>query len=278
MFELPEVTLLARQINSTLTGKTVRSGNLGNSPHKFVWYNRSEAEFAALSAGKTVGETFSRGRWLFIPLEPGYFLLFGEFGGKLLYHPAGEKPPKKIHLQVDFEDGSYLTELTQMWGAMELHTDEDVWEREYIKDMRIPPLDDEFTFAYFEQLIETASREQKTSAKGLLTQNQLIPGLGNACAQDILFNAKVHPKQNIATMPPETRRNLYVAILTTLKAIIDGGGRYDEVDLFGNKGGYIRLMDKNTVGKPCPVCGTPIEKFAYLGGACTVCPTCQIAS
>ena len=275
MFELPEVTLLARQINATLKGKTVRTGDHGNSPHKFVWYNRTEAEFASLVTGKVVGEAFYRGRWLFIPMEPGFILLFGEFGGKLIYHQAGEKPPKKIHLRVDFEDGSYLTELTQMWGAMELYSAEDVWERDYINDMRTAPLDEDFTFEYFNRLIDEASQQQKTSAKGLLTQNQLIPGLGNACAQDILFNARVHPRQNIAEMSAETRQNLYNAILTTLMTIIENGGRYDEVDLFGNPGGYVRLMDKNTAGKPCPVCGTPIEKFAYLGGACYVCPACQ---
>ena len=275
MFELPEVTLLAQQINNTLMGKTVHTGNLGNSPHKFVWYNRSEAEFASLIAGKVVGEAFSRGRWLFIPLEPGFILLFGEFGGKLLYHQADETPPKKVHLRVDFEDGSYMTEFTQMWGAMELYSAAEVWDREYIKDMRTTPLDDNFTFEYFNQLIDDASLEKKTSAKGLLTQGQLIPGLGNACAQDILFNARVHPRQNIAEMSAETRQSLYTALQSTLTAIIEGGGRYDEVDLFGNPGGYLRLMDKNTVGKPCPICGTPIEKFAYLGGACYVCPACQ---
>ena len=275
MFELPEVTVLTRQINSTLKGKIVRTGNLGNSPHKFVWYNRTEDEFASLITGKVVGEAFSKGRWLLIPLESGYILLFGEFGGNLHFHPAGEKPPKKTHLQVNFEDGSFLTEFTQMWGAMELYAAEDVWEREYLKDMRLTPLDGDFTFEYLNRLMDEASQQQKTSAKGLLTQNQLIPGLGNACAQDILFNAGVHPRQNIAEMSAETRHNLFDAIQTTVKAIIEGGGRYDETDLFGNPGGYIRLMDKNTVGKPCSNCGTPIENFAYLGGACYVCPECQ---
>ena len=42
MFELPEFVTLARQMNDTLRGKTIRRGQLGNSPHKFVWYNRSK--------------------------------------------------------------------------------------------------------------------------------------------------------------------------------------------------------------------------------------------
>ena len=49
MFELPEYTILAKQINTTLTGKTIKQGNLGNSPHKFVWYNRKPDEFTQLT-------------------------------------------------------------------------------------------------------------------------------------------------------------------------------------------------------------------------------------
>lgn len=54
MFELPEYTIIARQMNERIRGSTVREGGLGNSPHKFVWYNRSHEEFAQLSQGRRV--------------------------------------------------------------------------------------------------------------------------------------------------------------------------------------------------------------------------------
>jgi formamidopyrimidine-DNA glycosylase len=276
MFEISEYSVLADQINQVLQGKTVQTGNLGNSPHKFVWHNCENEEFAAKIAGKVVGEAFMRGRWLFIPLEPGFILLLGECGGKLLFHEPGSKLPAKYHLYVEFEDNSFLTETTQMWGAMELHEGDQVWEREYIKDMRPTPLDDAFTFEYFNQLINEISTNKKYSAKALLTQEQLIPGLGNACAQDILFKAGLHPKHDIAELDPSEQKNLYDAIVETVQAIIAGGGRYDEVNLFGDPGGYIRTMDKNAIGKPCPRCGTVIKKISYLGGACYFCPGCQI--
>ena len=57
--------------------------------------------------------------------------------------------------------------------------------------------------------------------------------------------------------------------------VIDKGGRYDEYDLYGNRGGYVRLMDKNAVGRPCPECGGDVQKIQYLGGACYLCPSCQ---
>ena len=275
MFEIAEYTILSNQINKVLKGKIVHTGNLGNSPHKFVWHNCENEEFAARIAGKVVGESFVRGRWLFIPLEPGFILLLGECGGKLLYHDPGAKLRAKYHLYVEFEDGSFLTETTQMWGAMELYEGEKVWEREYIKEMRLTPLDDAFTFDYFNQLIIEITENKKYSAKALLTQEQLIPGLGNACAQDILFIAGLHPKHDIAELDNNERKNLYEAVIETVQAIIAGGGRYDEVDLFGQPGGYIRLMDKNAAGKPCQHCGTVIKKISYLGGACYFCPSCQ---
>lgn len=121
MFELPEYITLARQITETVTGKVVRSGALGNSPHKFVWYNRTHDEFTALVQGKSIGQATAKGRWLFVPLEPDYVLLFGECGGKLLHHAPGAKLPEKYHLWLTFDDGSALTAFTQMWGAMELY-------------------------------------------------------------------------------------------------------------------------------------------------------------
>jgi formamidopyrimidine-DNA glycosylase len=255
MFELPEMVILARQMNDTLIGKRIKSGSLGNSPHKFVWYNRDHDEFARLTKGKTIGKARAKGRWLFIPVEPGYVLTLGECGGKILYHPPGSKAPKKYHLYLIFDDDSFLTVTTQMWGAMELYDKGEEQEREYIRDMGPTPLDSEFTLNYFSDLIDTLISEKKRSAKGLLTQDQIIPGLGNAIAQDILFKSRLSPKRPIAELSTAERRFLYEAIEDTVHQVIDQGGRYDEFDLYNQRGGYVRIMDKNAVSRPCPECG-----------------------
>ncbi len=275
MFELPEMVTLARQFNQTLLGKTIRKGSLGNSPHKFVWYNRNPDEFERLTENKTVGETRAKGRWLMTTIDPGYVLVLGECGGKVLYHPVSQSLPAKYHLQLEFADGSYLTGMTQMWGAFELYETGLELERQYIKDMRPTPIDAEFSFEYFSNLIDELNRGEKRSAKGLLTQEQIIPGLGNAIAQDILFKAGLHPRRPISELNTVQRQVLYQAIVESVQAVIDKGGRYDEVDLFNQPGGYIRIMDSKSAGKPCPVCNTPIEKMQYLGGACYLCPRCQ---
>lgn len=276
MFELPEYIILAAQMNETLQGKNIRHGQLGNKPHKFVWYNRSHEEFTQLTEGKTIGKPHAKGRWLFVPCEPGYILLFGECGGKILYHAPGSKLPKAYHLLITFDDDSSLSAMTQMWGAMELYEKEHVHEREYIKDMRPTPLDAEFTLEYFNALINEVLSGKKRSVKGLLTQDQLIPGLGNAIAQDIMFRAGLHPRHDLQDLASDQRRTLYEAIRSTVDAVIQQKGRYDEYNLYGEPGNYVRLMDKNIAGKPCPECGKTIEKIQYLGGACYLCPQCQI--
>jgi formamidopyrimidine-DNA glycosylase len=275
MFELPEFLTLARQANDTLTGKTILRGVLGNKPHKFVWYNQAPAEFQRLTMGKTVGQAWAKGKWLFIPLEPGYVLVFGECGGKILYHPPGDKTPDTYHLHLSFEDGSALSATTQMWGAMELYERGQEQERQYIQGMRPTPIEPEFTFDCFDTLIDTLLSGEKRSLKSLLTQDQLIPGLGNAIAQDILFRARLHPKFPLANLDATQRRELYAAIITTVTEVTERGGRYDEVDLHNRPGGYIRLMDKQALDRPCPVCGGAIVKIQYLGGSCYLCPNCQ---
>jgi formamidopyrimidine-DNA glycosylase len=276
MFELPEFVTLARQIGDTLTGKTIRTGSLGNKPHKFVWYNQTPADLERLTGGKTIGEAWARGKWLFIPLDPGYLLVFGECGGKMLYHAPGEKLPDTYHLYLRFEDGSAFTETTQMWGAVELYERGQEQERTYIKDMRLTPIEPEFTLDYFDNLIDSLLTGEKRSVKGLLTQEQLVPGLGNAIAQDILFQARLHPKHPLTNLDHAQRSALYEAILSTVSEAIQKGGRYDEVDLYNQPGKYVRRMDKQSVGRPCPVCDTVIEKMQYLGGTCYYCPACQL--
>jgi len=276
MFELPEYTVLAQQMNATLTGKVIQQGQLGNSPHKFVWYNRSPEEFTALTAGKRIGPARVQGRWLSLSLEPGYVLVLGECGGRVLYHPPQAELPEKYHLLIQFTDGSALTTFTQMWGAMELYEASREQERAYIKDMRATPVETGFTFAYFSELIDDLLKGEKRSAKSLLTQDQIIPGLGNAIAQDILFRARLHPRRALAELSPGQRRDLYTAIMDTVQDVIAAGGRYDEIDLFGKPGGYVRLMDSHAAGKPCPECGHTVEKIQYLGGACYFCPSCQV--
>lgn len=276
MFELPEIVTLAREVNEVLPGKAIAEGRLGSRPHKFVWYNREPDEFASLTAGKSIGTAEARGRWLLVPLEPDYLLVLGEIGGRLLYQPPGAGDPDAYHLLLRFTDGSALSAMTQQWGAMELHRRGEEAEHPYLGGMRATPIDPAFTFGHFDRLVdEVAADTKRHSVKDLLVLGQRIPGLGNAIAQDILFAAHLDPRHSTRELGAEQRRALYDSIRETVKRAIAAGGRAEETDLFGNAGGYERLMARDRVGAPCPRCGATVEKIQYLGGACYLCPGCQ---
>jgi formamidopyrimidine-DNA glycosylase len=119
-----------------------------------------------------------------------------------------------------FEDGSSLSATTQMWGAMGLYETGKELERKYIKGMRPTPIDPEFTAAHLSALIGECAAEGSRSVKGLLTQDQLIPGLGNALAQDIMFKAKLHPRQPVADLNKARIRHLHKTIVGTVNEAI----------------------------------------------------------
>ena len=136
-----------------------------------------------------------------------------------------------------------------------------------------PPLSDAFDRAYFNSLF--SERTSKLSLKAFLATEQRIPGLGNGVLQDILFNAKMHPKKKVNTLSSKGKEELLGSLKAILTRMVEGGGRDTETDLHGRPGGYKTLLSRNTVDKPCSVRGTIIRKEAYLGGSIYFCPQCQ---
>jgi formamidopyrimidine-DNA glycosylase len=99
--------------------------------------------------------------------------------------------------------------------------------------------------------------------------------LGNGVLQDILFNAKIHPKLKVSMLGDADRKRLFQSLKSTLKEMSEQGGRDTEKDLFGQPGGYKTKLSQNTVNQPCPVCGGVIVKQPYMGGSIYFCMGCQ---
>lgn len=272
MIELPESLVLASQIRSVLIGKTITEVVVKASPHKFAFFSMDADRYPTLLTGKKITDANSYGGQLEVVLED-MRLYFGD-GACPHYVLAGETLPEKHQLLLRFSDGSALYVSIAMYGMMYLLTEEN--QRSPFIDiaMKKPsPLSDEFNLAYFKSII--AACPDTLSVKGMLATEQRIPGLGNGCLQDILFFAKIHPKRKKATIRDEQITDLYTSIRTTLKKMVEQGGRASEKDLFGNNGGYTPILYAKTVGTACPACSSTIMKEAYLGGSITFCPHCQ---
>ncbi len=272
MIELPEAAVLAKQVNEAIKAKSIEEVIAAQNPHKFAWYYDDPRDYARLLTGKTIDIAAGYGGLVEIAAGNAV-LLFGD-GVNLRYHHKDEKLPNKHQLLISFEDGSSLAATVQMYGGIWAFPT-GIFNNKYYRmaKEKASPLTGAFSRTYFNSLF--GEKTDKLSVKALLATEQRIPGLGNGVLQDILFNAKMHPKKKINTLSDRDREELFSSVKQTLSQMVAGGGRDTEADLYGARGGYTTTLSRNTVGKPCPNCGTIIQKEAYMGGSIYFCSKCQ---
>jgi formamidopyrimidine-DNA glycosylase len=273
MIEIPEASVLSRQLTASLEGKTIDNVIAGSSPHKLAWYYGSPHRYPTLTAGKVFRSARAVGGMVEGAADDVRFL-FSE-GANLRYLPAGSVPPKKHQLLVEFSDESMLVASVRMYGGIGVFLDGELDNEYYLIALQKPsPLAKDFDERYFRGLLSPQEVE-KMSVKAFLATEQRIPGFGNGVLQDVLYRARMNPKRKLGEVDDEGRRRLFEAVTEVLREITDGGGRDTELDLYGEPGGYRTIMSRNTVNEPCPSCGCPIKKTAYMGGSVYFCPECQ---
>lgn len=270
MLEIPETTTMSQEINDNLRGKTVKMVLPPSKPHKFCWYNGEPEEYNDLIKDTRIEGAEGFGIFVEMNFSNGYHMCIND--GVNMRYVQDTDIPRNYQLVVVFTDGTAIVMSVAMYGGIYLY--QNTYDNEYYVKSReaIDMFSDEFR-SYF----NTLRSESKTnlSAKAFVATEQRFPGIGNGCAQDILFKAGLHPKRKISTFSEDDWNRLYDSMLTVIRKMIDLGGRDTEKDLFGNAGGYRVLMSKNTLDTGCPVCGGTITKEAYLGGSVYYCSSCQ---
>lgn len=273
MIEIPEAIELSKQICENISGKEIINVTAAASPHKFAWYHGEPDGYHDLLSGKLLGT--AKGVGSMVEVTAGDAVLLFSEGVSLRFHGTGEKRPEKHQLLVEFEDFSALSASVQMYGGLFCFKAGDFVNKYYdIAKEKPSPISEQFNEEYFDSII-SAPENAGLSAKALLATEQRIPGLGNGVLQDVLFNGTIHPKRKVRSLLDSDREKLYKSLKNTLAHMTFKGGRDTERDLFGCYGGYKSILSKNTVGKPCPVCGELVKKEAYLGGSIYFCPGCQ---
>ena len=272
MLELPEAVTLALQFEKAYKGKVITRAIAKQTPHGFAFYEGDPADYPGLLEGKKVsGSAFFGGHAL---MFAGDMRLDFSDGVNARCFAPGEERPKKHQLLLDFDDGSSLVCTISMYGFFGLCRADDQGN-EYVQAAKgkPSPLSEAFDAAYFEGLF--SNTKPTLSAKAFLATEQRVPGLGNGVLQDILFRAGIHPKTKTGVLNGREKKLLFDAVKSTLIEMTRGGGRDTEKDLYGQAGGYRTILSRNTLDKPCPVCGGALIREAYLGGNIYFCPGCQ---
>jgi formamidopyrimidine-DNA glycosylase len=272
VIELPEAAVLARQINEPLAGKKIKSVIAARTPHKLAWYFGDPQEYKSLLTGKVISGAMSYGGQ--VEITAGNAKLLFSDGVSLRYFNGGDKLPDKHQLLLEFDDGSSLVGWVQMYGGLSAFPEGKNDNKYYLVAKGKPsPLSGDFNEDYFKSLSD--ENTAKLSLKAFLATEQRIPGLGNGVLQDILFNAKMHPKRKVGTLCATDQTVLFDSLKNTLWEMAAKGGRDTENDLFGKPGAYMTKLSKKTAGQPCPECRALIKKEAYLGGSIYYCARCQ---
>lgn len=268
--ELPELTILARQMMKEIAGKRISEVEVANPK----CLNMPYEQFQKTIIGKTVKAIESRGKWLFIELDPEYLLLFNPgMGADVIHFESGDRQPDKYHIKFALDDQTGVT--IRVWWFCYLHLvrKDEVEKYKLTSKLGITPLDDRFTLDYFRRLLNN----KRGIIKTFLLDQKNIAGIGNVYIQDILFNAKTHPNRTIPSLTDTEIKVLHRSIRSALTESIELGGLAYEKDFYGNKGGYGLEQFKVAYkpGKPCPVCQTTIEKIKTGSTSSFICPNCQ---
>ena len=271
MPELPEIANLARQMDRELVGRRIAAVDIGQPK----CLNMPAEDLRALTLGARVANVTARGKWLFARLDnDAVFLLNLGMGGEALFHEAGATLPDHCQAAVFFEDGTAFSLHFWWFGYVHAVRAADSASHAMTATLGMDPLNDrEFTRDAFERLL---MHKKRSTVKSVLMDQKNIAGIGNVYIQDILFAARVHPLCKVVDLSPVERTALYDAIPSQLQHALDLGGLAYEKDLYGCSGGFKDFLVGYREGKPCPVCGTLVQKIRTGGTASFICPHCQV--
>ncbi len=274
MPELPEVETVRRSLTDLVLHKEIKAVEIFKPA---ILALGDEAAYAGL-VGCELAEIGRRGKYLLFKLNEPADLLWVvhlRMTGKLLYHQQPEPLQKHDHARLQFADGSELVyNDTRAFGRFWLT--QDAAQVSGLNSLGLEPIDAEFSAAYWQEKIK---RRPKTQVKVALLDQTVVAGLGNIYADEVLFQAGVHPERPLGSLTDEENQRLAQAMREILQASIEQRGTTfrDYVDGNNQKGGYqefLRVFQK--LNQPCPNCGQQIQRIKVAGRSSYFCPHCQL--
>lgn len=282
MPELPEVEVVGRGLRRWVAGRRVASVEVLH-PRAIRRHRSGAGDFAARLTDRRLGAARRRGKYLWLPAgEPADEALVAHLGmsGQLLVGEADLPPQRHLRVRFTFHDhGPDLRFVDQRtFGGLlvePLVAGTDV--PPVIAHIAPDPLDDAFDTARF----VAAVRRRDSEIKRALLDQSLVSGIGNIYADEALWRARLHGRRATARLRVAEVRALVAEVREVLgQAIAAGGTTFDTlyVNVNGDSGYFDRSLHVyGRSGQPCPRCGTPIVREAFMNRSSYFCPRCQIA-
>jgi formamidopyrimidine-DNA glycosylase len=275
MPELPEAEVVAQQIGAHLLGAQLNDCWVGRADivreglPTLPWYHGARLE-GVERYGKSVALRFHKaGDLRYVVAELG-------MTGLLLFRATQTKHPQHVHVRMSFT-GGHESELRywnpRRFGRLSL-LDRPGLDRYRARRFGVDPLT--VTCDDFISLMEA----RRGRLKPLLMHQQVIAGIGNIYANEILFRVRLHPNREVSRLRRATIDTLYKVMQMVLREAISCGGSSVK-DFFAPDGTEGHYKQHHLVygkeGHPCPNrCGRIIRRLQSERSS-FVCPACQIS-
>jgi formamidopyrimidine-DNA glycosylase len=267
MPELPDVTVYVEALSERVIGHKLKRAII-----RGPFLLRSVAPPVSAVEGKTVREVRRVGKRIAIGFEDDLWLVLHlMIAGRLHWRDSPPKLASRGPLAAfEFDNGTLtLTEAgTQHRAALNMVAgDAGLWA---LDAGGIDVLTASLT--EFAQVLQSANHTLKRA----LTDPHLFSGIGNAYSDEILHRAKLSPVALTQKLPSEAIDRLYTATRETLvewtvRLREEARSRFPEKVTAFREG----MAVHGRYGKPCPRCGTRIQRIRYAANETNYCPTCQ---
>jgi len=276
MPELPEVETIIHRLRDGTPDHPPVPGQMIHTVE--VTWNRTIAEPNPLSfkqnlLDKTIIDARRRGKYLHFPLSDGNLIAHLRMSGDMRMEPNITQdgvpvPPEKYdRVLLNFEEPwrmvfSNIRKFGRMWYVDDIES--------VFGGLGPEPLSDDFSPHQLHKMLHSHHRQ----IKPLLMDQTFIAGLGNIYTDEILFRAKLHPQRQSSSLSPHEAAILFKAIQTTLREGIENfGASLDWIYRGGAFQNHFKVYQQTS--KPCPVCGTAIQRITVAQRGTHFCPVCQ---
>ncbi len=266
MPELPEVETIKRDLAKRIVGQRIHEVIV-----KDPMVVRSDTdEFSKNLVGAKIVDVARRGKAIIIKLDNGKFLIIQlVMTGQLVYH--NELSHDRVIFK--FFSGECLIYNDQRRFGR-LNVIEDLNQLDFFRTLGPEPLEPDFDFKLFFQNL----KKRKMNIKTLLLNQNLIAGIGNIYASEILFRAKINPRQLACRLKEEDIRRLYKSTVAVLKKAIRfrGSSFRNYRDANGQKGSFLdKLQVYGRENQECSFCKTQVMRIVQNGRSTFFCRRCQ---
>ena len=270
MPELPEVQALVDFLGGRTTGRVVTDVELGSIAVLKTYDPPPDA-----LVGRPVDGAARHGKFVDLDVDGTHLVFHLARAGWLRWYdevPATRVRPGKtpIALRVRLDDGSGfdLTEAGTKKG-LAAYVVADPSTVPGIASLGPDPLADDFSLEDFAALL--AGR--RTQVKGLLRDQSVLAGVGNAYSDEVLHAARLSPFALAASLTAEEVERLYEALRTTLTAAVLAAEGKPAAELKDAKRAGMNVHGRT--GEACPVCGDTVREVSFADSSLQYCPTCQ---